>query len=130
MTDTVRVAPKSGTAHRHTPPTSCAGQSQIDQPARNGAGLWAQRCDSRWNKPDVVVLLSPALFSSIVVALKAALSRRPVVVWVQDIYSLGAAEAGQAGALQSRAPGRSRTFTVEPSTGRWSSSMNDSSAQW
>jgi colanic acid biosynthesis glycosyl transferase WcaI len=57
---------------------------------------------ARWHRPDVVVLLSPALFSSIVVALRAALSRRPVVVWVQDFYSLGAAEAGRGGALQSR----------------------------
>jgi glycosyltransferase involved in cell wall biosynthesis len=57
---------------------------------------------ARWHKPDVVVLLSPALFSSIVVALRAAISRRPIVVWVQDFYSLGAAEAGQAGALPSR----------------------------
>jgi colanic acid biosynthesis glycosyl transferase WcaI len=55
-----------------------------------------------WHKPDVVILLSPALFSSIVVAFRAVLSRRPVVVWVQDFYSLGATEAGQAGALSSR----------------------------
>ena len=57
---------------------------------------------AHWHKPDVVILLSPALFSSIVVAFRAALSRRPVVVWVQDFYSLGAAETGQAGALHSR----------------------------
>jgi glycosyltransferase involved in cell wall biosynthesis len=57
---------------------------------------------ANWHKPDVVVLLSPALFSSMLVALRAVLSRRPFVVWVQDFYSLGAAEAGQAGALQSR----------------------------
>ena len=57
---------------------------------------------AHWHKPDVVILLSPALFSSIVVAFRAALSRRPVIVWVQDFYSLGAAETGQAGALHSR----------------------------
>ena len=57
---------------------------------------------ANWHKPDVVVLLSPALFSSIVVAFRAALSRRPVVVWVQDFYSLGAAETGRAGALHGR----------------------------
>jgi colanic acid biosynthesis glycosyl transferase WcaI len=56
---------------------------------------------ARWHKPDVLVLLSPALFASIVVALRAVLSRRPVVVWVQDIYSLGASETGRGGALRS-----------------------------
>jgi putative colanic acid biosynthesis glycosyltransferase WcaI len=57
---------------------------------------------ARWNKPDVVVLVSPALFSSILVALKAALCRRPMVVWVQDIYSLAISQTGQAGSLGSR----------------------------
>ena len=57
---------------------------------------------ARWNKPDVVVLVSPALFSSILVGLKAALRRRPVVVWVQDIYSLAISQTGQAGSLGSK----------------------------
>jgi colanic acid biosynthesis glycosyl transferase WcaI len=63
-------------------------------------GLRALTAD--WQKPDVVILLSPALFSSLVVAFRAALSKLPVVAWVQDFYSLGAAEAGQAGALSTR----------------------------
>jgi len=47
-----------------------------------------------WGRPDVVVLVSPALFSTAIVQLRAVLSlRRPlVVVWVQDIYSLGVVE--------------------------------------
>jgi colanic acid biosynthesis glycosyl transferase WcaI len=57
---------------------------------------------ARWNKPDVVVLVSPALFSSILVALKAALRRRPVVVWVQDIYSLAISQTGRSGSLGSK----------------------------
>ena len=57
---------------------------------------------ARWNRPDVVVLVSPALFSSILVSLKAALLGRPVVVWVQDIYSLAISQAGRAGSLGSR----------------------------
>ena len=57
---------------------------------------------ARWRKPDVVVLLSPALFSSIVVALRAALFRHPIVLWVQDLYSLGAAETTGASGVQSR----------------------------
>lgn len=55
-----------------------------------------------WSEPDVVVLVSPALFSSALVALKAALRRQPVVVWVQDIYSLAISETGRTGSLRSR----------------------------
>src|SRR3954453_1049984 len=57
---------------------------------------------TRCNASDIVVLVNPALFSSIVVALKAALCRRPVVVWVQDIYSLAISETGRGGSLASR----------------------------
>jgi colanic acid biosynthesis glycosyl transferase WcaI len=56
---------------------------------------------ARWEEPDVVVLVNPALFSSILAALKAALCRCPVVVWVQDIYSLAISETGRAGSLAS-----------------------------
>jgi len=56
---------------------------------------------ARWGKPDVVVLVSPALFSSMLATLKAALRRCPVVVWVQDIYSLAISETGRAGSLSS-----------------------------
>jgi len=49
---------------------------------------------SRWGHPDIVVLVSPALLASSLVALRARLHRTPVVTWVQDIYSLGVKEAG------------------------------------
>jgi putative colanic acid biosynthesis glycosyltransferase WcaI len=62
-------------------------------------GLNALR--ARWNKPDVVVLVSPALFSSILIGIKAALGRQRVVVWVQDIYSLAIFQTGRAGSLGS-----------------------------
>jgi glycosyltransferase involved in cell wall biosynthesis len=57
---------------------------------------------TRCNASEIVVLVNPALFSSILVALKAALCRRPVVVWVQDIYSLAISETGRASPLASR----------------------------
>jgi glycosyltransferase involved in cell wall biosynthesis len=62
-------------------------------------GLNALR--ARWNKPDVVVLVSPALFSSILIGIKAALRRQRVVVWVQDIYSLAIYQTGRGGSLGS-----------------------------
>jgi len=49
---------------------------------------------SPWGRPDVVVLPSPALFASALVLLRARLFARgaATVVWVQDLYSLGASE--------------------------------------
>ncbi|MCM3505965.1 glycosyltransferase family 4 protein [Curtobacterium sp. ODYSSEY 48 V2] len=50
---------------------------------------------TRFAKPDVVVLVSPALISSAAALVKARLvTRRPVVVWVQDLYTLGLRELG------------------------------------
>jgi len=55
---------------------------------------------SSWHSPDVLVLVSPALFATAVIQIRARLTRRrpSVVVWVQDIYSLGVAETGAMGA--------------------------------
>ncbi|MBC7632267.1 MAG: glycosyltransferase family 4 protein [Flavobacterium sp.] len=49
---------------------------------------------SRWGRPDVVVVVSPALLSSSLVALRARLTRTPIVTWVQDIYTLGLTQSG------------------------------------
>jgi len=59
---------------------------------------------SRWGHPEAIVLVSPALFSSVLVMLRARLSRSdaPVVVWVQDLYTLGLAETGQGDGLSVR----------------------------
>jgi glycosyltransferase involved in cell wall biosynthesis len=52
----------------------------------------------RWHRPDVVLLVSPSLFSSAVAGFRARWSRRLVTgIWVQDIYSLGVVETGQGG---------------------------------
>lgn len=51
---------------------------------------------SRWGRPNVILLVSPALFASTIAMVKARLfhPHTPVGVWVQDIYSVGAAETG------------------------------------
>ncbi|MGY4843943.1 glycosyltransferase family 4 protein [Kocuria sp. MNB10] len=49
-----------------------------------------------WGDPDAVVVVSPALFSSAIVRVRAALSRTPVIAWVQDIYTAGLTETGAA----------------------------------
>ena len=64
---------------------------------------------SRWDSPDVVVLVSPALFASAVVLPRLLLQRLPFVVWVQDLYGLGVQETGgggRLGALVARLEGR------------------------
>ena len=49
---------------------------------------------SRWGRPRTVLVVSPALISAALVVLRARLTKTPVVVWVQDIYTLAAAQTG------------------------------------
>ena len=50
---------------------------------------------ARWNNPDVVVLVSPAMFASALLALRVRLRpKRRMVVWVQDLYGPGVRETG------------------------------------
>lgn len=54
---------------------------------------------SDWKKPDVVLLVSPALFSSAcaIVRARLGLHRPAVALWVQDLYSRGVEEAHDSG---------------------------------
>ncbi|MET3932802.1 glycosyltransferase family 4 protein [Arthrobacter sp. OAP107] len=49
---------------------------------------------ANWNNPDVIVVVSPALFSSALAITRGRLSRRrpAIAAWVQDIYSRGVVE--------------------------------------
>jgi glycosyltransferase involved in cell wall biosynthesis len=64
----------------------------------------ARAIAARWGSPDAVVLVSPALFSSCVAMVRARSLHRgtPIVVWVQDLYSLGLTETGQGSGLTGR----------------------------
>lgn len=55
----------------------------------------------RWGTQDVILVVSPALFSSGLAILRARLSlRRPAIgIWVQDLYSRGVIETGTGGGL-------------------------------
>lgn len=53
---------------------------------------------SDWGKPDVVLVVSPALFAAALGVVKSLFLKRqpvPVGVWVQDLYSKGLSETGQ-----------------------------------
>lgn len=57
----------------------------------------ARSAFSRWGSPDAIVVVSPAMISSAMAALKAKALHRsaPLIVWVQDLYARGMAETGQ-----------------------------------
>lgn len=57
----------------------------------------------RWGDPDVVLVISPALFSSGLAVLKARLRGKRVAIWVQDLYSRGLEETAGKRSLASRA---------------------------
>lgn len=57
-----------------------------------------------WGRPEIVVFVSPALFSTALAMVKARLKGLPAVVWVQDLYSLGIVETagGTSGSVVAR----------------------------
>ncbi len=58
-------------------------------------------------RSDAIVAVSPALISTAMAAARARVfhRRRPLVVWVQDLYTLGLAETGQGGRFVGRSMG-------------------------
>lgn len=61
--------------------------------------LGLRQAMGRWGRPSTIVAVSPALFSSLCVRVRAMLTHRrtPFVIWVQDLYGLGVVETGQGG---------------------------------
>lgn len=72
--------------------------------ALSEATFGARVATHNWADPDAIVVVSPALISSLLGTLRAKISQRkqPLVVWVQDLYTLGMVETGQAGGLSVR----------------------------
>ncbi|ALV44568.1 hypothetical protein MB46_02585 [Arthrobacter alpinus] len=56
---------------------------------------------AKWHNPDVVLVVSPALFSTALAIARSrlSLSRPSTGIWVQDIYSRGLEETGSGSAL-------------------------------
>lgn len=74
---------------------------------------------SRWGSPDVILLVSPALFASAIAAVRAKFSRArtPFGIWVQDLYGLGVAETGKGGGIVERVITAIESATLRSSTG-------------
>ena len=70
---------------------------------------------SGWGRPSVVLAVSPALLSTALVVARARLTGVPVVVWVQDIYTLGVTETG-AGGFGSRPLRAVESWTMRSAT--------------
>lgn len=68
---------------------------------------------ARWERPRLVVAVSPSLFSTAlaVVRLRLTPRRPPLIVWVQDIYTLGLAETGEGGGRVQRLTRLVESFT-------------------
>lgn len=49
---------------------------------------------ARWATPEAVVLISPALFATMVLVPRLLIQRLPFTIWVQDLYGLGVSETG------------------------------------
>jgi colanic acid biosynthesis glycosyl transferase WcaI len=78
-------------------------------------GFGLRACLASWFAADAVLAVTPALLSTAMVVARARLSGRPIVVWVQDIYTLSAAETG----LAARAAGlirRIESWTLRNAT--------------
>jgi colanic acid biosynthesis glycosyl transferase WcaI len=87
MQDGVRV-----TRVRHRLPARGSSISRVLSELSFGARALLRR----WQRPEAVVLVSPALFASAVVVPRLLLTRTPFVIWVQDLYGLGIKETSGA----------------------------------
>lgn len=81
--------------HRHYVPTVPRGLRRLLYELTFGARLFF----SKIGRPRVVIAVSPALFSTAIAMLRVRLTSRrtAIVLWVQDIYTLGLSETGEGG---------------------------------
>lgn len=78
---------------RHHVPPSGAGLGRLILELTFGIRLVC----ARWSSPDIVIVVTPALFASAFAVVRARLSpsRVPCVIWVQDLYSKGLEETNR-----------------------------------
>lgn len=81
--------------HRHYVPSVPRGVRRLVYELSSGVRLLF----SRVGHSRVVIAVSPALFSTALAILRVRLTARrtPIIVWIQDIYTLGLSETGEGG---------------------------------
>lgn len=85
---------------RHHVPSNPSALGRMHMELSFGLRLVA----ARWHKPDVVLVVSPALLSSALAIMRIRLRpNRPAVgIWIQDLYSRGVIETGTGGGRLAR----------------------------
>lgn len=100
---------------RHHVPRTPSAMSRMHMELSFGLRL----ISAKWHKPDVVIVVSPALFSSAMAILRVRLcSNRPAVgIWVQDLYSRGVVETSTGGGRIARAASAFESLVLRSADG-------------
>lgn len=103
------------TVHRvgHYVPDEQSTMGRIRMEASFGSAV----ARHKWDDPDVVITVSPALLSAAPVVARARLSKTPVGVIVQDVYSKGVVETGAVGGRSAAATARLESAVLRSATG-------------
>lgn len=78
----------SVTRLRHYVPSRPTGVRRVASEISFGVRIAAEV----WGRPDIVILVSPALLATAIASVRARVLRIPTIIWVQDVYSLGVTE--------------------------------------
>ncbi|MFC5931864.1 glycosyltransferase WbuB [Cryobacterium melibiosiphilum] len=110
--ETINNVPVTRLAH-YVPPTPTNLQRLLSE-----LSFGLRLMTTRWARPDVLLLVSPALFSTALALTRARLLHRrlPVGIWVQDLYSLGLAETGTGGGRATALMRRIESATLRHAT--------------
>lgn len=105
----------SVTRLRHHVPTSASTVGRLHMELSFGMRVVL----ARWNSPDVVLVVSPALFSSALAILRVRCrpNRPAVAIWIQDLYSRGVAETGTGGGRVTKAATRVEALILKSADG-------------
>lgn len=101
---------------RHSVPARASNFRRILMEATFGIRSSA----SRWNQPDVVICVTPALISTAAQCLRCRVSigHRPMVgVWVQDLYAVGLSETQNPHSRTARIAGRLESWVMREADG-------------
>ncbi|MGV0779672.1 WcaI family glycosyltransferase [Mycolicibacterium sp. XJ775] len=103
------------TVHRvgHYVPDEQSALGRIRMEASFGSAV----ASHKWDDPDVVITVSPALLSAAPVVARARLSKTPVGVIVQDVYSKGVVETGAVGGRSAAVAARLESTVLRSATG-------------
>ena len=101
---------------RHSVPTRASNFRRLLMEATFGV----RSSVSRWNQPDVVICITPALISTAAQCLRRRVSigHKPILgVWVQDLYTVGLSETQNPQSPAARLAGRLESWVMRQADG-------------